>query len=109
MTTVLDPAFLLVETRTGRTAERFVADATAQARAGVAVTVWLVADAVLDAVRGVCPEVGDLLAAGGTVWVDDFTVAQRGVRESSLLAGITVVSIDRLAATMLGDARTVWH
>ena len=74
--------FLLVESQgawSGPMAERFLDDGAALARAGQRVSVFLVQDGVTAALPGAGSGVDRLAAAGATVWVDDFSLAQRAL------------------------------
>lgn len=103
-------AYLLVESQVGHTSERFLGDGLALARFGSRVCLFLVADAVSAAVRGASPVLDSLIAAGGEVWVDDFTLAQRALPPGVLAAGVTVVSMAQVAATLTEKSTTVvWH
>jgi hypothetical protein len=104
------PGYLLVESRTWATSERFLGDALALARAGERVSVLLVGDAVAAAVRGASAPVTALLGAGAEVWVDDFSLAQRAFPEGLLADGVAVVDADRIAECLIAPGvRLVWH
>ena len=105
------PEYLLVETQ-GRWAEhlfdRFVGDAAALADAGRSVCVYLVQDAVTAAVEPASPALADLVRRGGTVWVDDFSLAQRALEKAELLG--SVVDMTVVADAVLAErSRVVWH
>ena len=105
--------FLLVESQgawSGPMAERFLDDGTALARAGQRVSVLLVQDGVTAALPGAAAAVDRLTAAGATVWVDDFSLAQRALPADRVVPGAAVVDMDAVAAKLLGDrVRVVWH
>lgn len=104
------PGFLLIETRTGPASDRFLGDGQALAAAGHPVRLLLVADAVASAVRGASGSLGAFLRAGGELWVDDLTLAQRALPTRVLVDGATVVDMDTVAGALLADGvRTVWH
>ncbi len=103
-------AYLLVESQVGHTSELFLGDGLALARSGSRVCVFLVADAVSAAVRGASPVLAELIAVGGEVWVDDFTLAQRALPPHVLAVGVTVVGIAQVAATLTEKStKVVWH
>lgn len=103
-------AHLLVETQSGTMSDRFLADALALARARRPVTVFLTGDAVASAVRGANAALAELVAAGGEVWVDDFTLAQRALVRAPLAPGVTVADITRVAGLVTAaGTRVVWH
>lgn len=102
--------FLLVDTQHGAMSDRFLADALALARASTPVTVFLVADAVAGAVRGASAMLAELVAAGGRVWVDEFTLAQRALAAAPLAPGVAVADIGRVADLVTADGtKVVWH
>jgi len=102
--------YLLVETRQGDTVDLFVRDALTLARAGRRVRLLLVGDGVGVAAGRPAPSLGEFLAAGGELWVDDFTLAQRAIPRGSLVDGASVVSMAQVAG-LLGEehVRAVWH
>lgn len=102
--------YLLVETRQGDTVELFARDAVTLASAGHRVRLLLIGDGV-GAAAGRPPQaITGFLAAGGELWVDDFTLAQRAIPLTSLVAGAVVVSMAQVAQ-LLGEehVRAVWH
>lgn len=104
------PGFLLIETRTGPASDRFLGDGRTLAGTGQPVRLLLVADAVATAVRGASEPLAGFLRAGGTLWVDDLTLAQRALPARVLVEGAAVVSMDTVADALLSDGvRTVWH
>lgn len=102
--------YLLVQTRQGDTAELFLRDALALSRAGHRVRMLLAGDGVALATGRTPSVLTDYLAGGGELWVDDFTLLQRAVSPLSLVAGATVVDMEKVAR-VLGDerVRAVWH
>ena len=55
------------------------------------------------------PGTAELVAAGGEVWVDGFSLRQRGLAETPA-AGARVVDMDAVADVVLDpDVRVVWH
>jgi hypothetical protein len=110
MTTRSQDEYLLVETRTGPTSERFIRDGLALARSGKHVRLFLVADAVGTAVLGASDALAELVRAGADVWVDDFTLTQRALPHRVLVEGVGVVTLGQVAKAVLADGtRTVWH
>ena len=102
--------YLLVETQSGPTSDRFLADGLALAGAGAQVTLFLVADAAATAVAGRCGALAELVSAGARVWVDGFTLAQRALPDRVLAPGVTVATMDGVAEVVLAaGVRTVWH
>lgn len=105
--------FLLVQTQSdwqGPTAGRFLDDAVVLAGYGHPVTVFLVQDAVTTAVRGATPLLARLAELGATVWVDDFSLAQRALRADQLDPAATVTDMATVVVRMLdGCTRVVWH
>lgn len=106
-----DPVrYLLVETQTDATSDRFIRDGVALARAGSTVSLLLIADAIIAAVQGGSDAIAEFGAAGGLVWADGFTLTQRGVSRDSLADGVEIVEMDQVATKILADGtRTVWH
>ncbi|KUJ65378.1 hypothetical protein ACZ90_48840 [Streptomyces albus subsp. albus] len=103
-------SYLLVESQVGHVSERFIGDAVALAAAGERVRLFLVADAVAAAVRGTSEPVAAFTAAGGELWVDDFTLAQRAIPRQALAEGAGVVDMDRVATELTAaGTRVVWH
>ncbi|GGW81793.1 hypothetical protein GCM10010503_68870 [Streptomyces lucensis JCM 4490] len=103
---------LLVETKGVWTDPRgaFLRDARALAEAGNQVQLLCLQDAVTAAVRDASPHVKALLQAGGELWVDDFSLAQRGMTDARLEPGAQVVDMARTAARLLEpQVRLVWH
>jgi sulfur relay (sulfurtransferase) complex TusBCD TusD component (DsrE family) len=100
--------YLLVQTQpeTGR----LLRDAAALRRAGHQVRIYLVQDAVHAALRGGDPAVPELVEAGCTVWVDDVSLAQRGLTAADLAPAPVPGSMAQLVPEMLdGSVRVVWR
>ncbi|HZN18974.1 MAG TPA: hypothetical protein VFB84_12495 [Micromonosporaceae bacterium] len=104
--------YLLIEStgpQAGPGGQRFLDDAAWLARGGEQVTVLLVDNGVAGAV-GVAAAAAELLRAGGTLWVDDFSLRQRALAERDLVPGVQVVGIADVARRLLADGvRAVWH
>ncbi|AQA16644.1 MULTISPECIES: DsrE family protein [Streptomyces] len=107
---------LLIESRgpwAGASCGAFVRDASTLAGSGHPVQLVLVQDAVTAAVRGTAEdsaEVRALVEAGGEVWVDDFSLAQRGLAADRLIPEARVVGMPEVSARVLAPGvRVVWH
>lgn len=101
---------LLVETQAGGTAERFLADAVALARAGGRVRLFLAADAVALGIRNASTALGEFVRTGGEVWIDEFTLAHRALRAAPLADGVAVAGMAEVAEWLLTPGtRMVWH
>jgi hypothetical protein len=94
----------------GASCTMFVRDAAALARIGLCTRLLLVQDAVLAAVPGVLSEVAAFIAADGELWVDRFSMLQRGLNEHNLMPLARVTDMDEVAALVLDPAvKVVWH
>jgi sulfur relay (sulfurtransferase) DsrF/TusC family protein len=104
--------YLLIETQgpwDGAGGGRFIVDAVTLADAGEEVVLFLVQDAVA-AAADVAGPVRGVLEHGGQVWVDDFSLARRGLGDKELAPGVQVRDMAAVAAVLLRDAvRVVWH
>jgi sulfur relay (sulfurtransferase) complex TusBCD TusD component (DsrE family) len=101
---------LLVETRSGTTAARFLADAVALARHGGQVRLFLTADAVALGIRDASALLTTFVGAGGQVFVDEVTLAHRALRAAPLAPGVTPTGMAAVAEWLLTpDTRVVWH
>jgi sulfur relay (sulfurtransferase) DsrF/TusC family protein len=104
---------LLIESRgpwRGPDCAHFVQDALALAGTGAPVHLVLIQDGVLAAVNDAVPAVGELAGAGAEVWVDRFSLDQRGLPGTAVLPAARLVDIDDVAARLLApDVRAVWH
>ncbi|MGW7436009.1 hypothetical protein [Streptomyces sp. NPDC054849] len=102
--------YLLVETQSGGTAERFLADAAALAGAGERVCLFLAADGVALGIRGASAGLPQFLGAGGQAWIDEFTLAHRALDAASLTPGVRTTGMGDLADWLLEPGtRVVWH
>jgi DsrE/DsrF-like family len=112
--------YLLVETSggwAGPGCDRFVRDAVALRRAGQRVCLFLVQDGVLAGRAAAGQPAGrlaellaELIAAGGQVWVDRWSLAARAVPASSLVPAATVVDMAAVAGEVLAPGtRVVWR
>lgn len=99
--------FFLVESRgpmNGPGCDSFLGDALALREDGHPVRVLLIQDGV-----AAMPGTADLVAAGAEVWVDGFSVRQRGLA-GSLSAGAKLVEMAEVAAAIREPGvRVVWH
>ncbi|MFF8813526.1 hypothetical protein [Streptomyces pactum] len=106
-------AHLLIESggpETGAAFTRFLGDARRLASDGHPVVLLLIENGVLAAVSGACPELARLRALGAELWVDAFSVAQRGLATADLDPAVRPVDMDRVAARLLEPSvRAVWH
>ncbi|MCW7944042.1 hypothetical protein AAW14_18825 [Streptomyces hygroscopicus] len=105
------PDYVLVGTKAGATAQRFLRDAVELARSGHRVWLFLVSDGVATGIRGAAgTALSDLAAAGGRIWIDDFTLSQRALHKAPLVPGAVRVSMAELAARLMApDTKVVWH
>lgn len=111
MTTVRE-GFLLIESQAAAVpgGVGFPRDAVTQARLGHPVVLFLIQDAVALAVPGRSPELEDFIEAGDRVWVDDFSLAQRGLANAGLLPAAHHTDMGAVAEAVLNPAvKVVWH
>jgi sulfur relay (sulfurtransferase) DsrF/TusC family protein len=105
------PEYLLVESHgpwNGPACERFANDALALVRSGNAVSLFLVEDGVTAALAGALPALAELRRDGGTVWVDEFSLRQRGLADAELDG--ERIALDAVAAKLLEPpVQVVWH
>ncbi|MFJ8250837.1 hypothetical protein [Streptomyces sp. NPDC094466] len=105
--------YLLVESGgplSGPAGERFVDDADRLARQGADVALLLTQDGVLGALPDALPGLGGYLRAGGTLWVDAYSLHRRGVAEDDLMPEARLVDMDDVATRLLRPGlRAVWH
>lgn len=84
--------------------------ASALARAGDRVTVFLVQNGVLPARRGAKAEdLRALTRSGVKVLADDFSLAERGIDPARLAAGIEPASIDVVVDHLSAGHKILWH
>jgi sulfur relay (sulfurtransferase) complex TusBCD TusD component (DsrE family) len=80
------------------------------AKAGHAVTVFLVQNGVLPARRGAkADDLRSLVRSGVKVVADDFSLAERGINPSRLAAGIEPAPIDVVVDHLVAGHKTLWH
>ncbi|MFD5418018.1 hypothetical protein ACFWJT_08305 [Streptomyces sp. NPDC127069] len=105
--------YLLVESQgsyAGPGAEAFLGDAVRLARAGHGVAVLLIENGVTEGLTAAGPAVGRVLAAGGEVWADAFSLDQRALSAQRLAPGVRAVEMDEVAERLLRPGvRGVWH
>ncbi|QEV19959.1 hypothetical protein [Streptomyces alboniger] len=102
--------YLLVETQSGTTAERFLADAAALAGAGERVRLFLASDGVALGIRGASAGLPRFLGAGGQAWIDEFTLAHRALHAAPLAPGVRTTGMGDVADWLLEPGtRVVWH
>lgn len=107
------PDYLLIESQStwaGPGRDRFVCDAVALAEAGDAVWLFLVQDGVTAALLDAVPALREVLRLGGRVWVDGFSLGQRGLTAGDLTPDVEVVDMNAVAKKLLEQpVRAVWH
>jgi sulfur relay (sulfurtransferase) complex TusBCD TusD component (DsrE family) len=107
--------YLLVESRDPyqfTDAEAFYQIATDLAKAGNAVTVYLVQNGVLPARKGAKNGQVAILAATPsiTVLADDFSLRERAISASNLESGVSVSTVDDLVDLLVQPGtKAVWH
>ncbi|MEV6960359.1 DsrE family protein [Streptomyces sp. NPDC051207] len=107
------PDFVLIESSgpaSGPAGARFLGDAAALARAGHPVRLVLVQEGVTAALPGAQPALTELLDHGAELWVDRYSLAQRGLAAHRLPARARLVGMDEVAGELLAPGtRVVWH
>ena len=79
------------------------------ASAGESVTVYLVQNGVLPARPGARSEAFEALVASGVdVLADDFSLRERGIDATALLAGVRPVPIDHVVDRLAAGDRVIW-
>jgi hypothetical protein len=103
--------YLLVETHApGRAPARFLDDAIHLRAEGHPVVLVLVEDGVYWGVQDGGSGSEEVLAAGGSLWVDRFSLAQRAIDEVDVVDGSCFVDMTAVAGALLSPAvRAVWH
>jgi sulfur relay (sulfurtransferase) complex TusBCD TusD component (DsrE family) len=104
--------FLIVETRdplehpdVERTA-RLAAGLQAE---GCGTTIFLTENGVIAARAGVAPFMAALGSDGVTVAVDRVALAERGMAEADIAAGMEAAGVERVVDALLAGARTIWR
>lgn len=106
------PVQFLVESQ-GRpgpgTATRFLQAARHLAVTGTPTVVFLIDDGVRSAV-GVHPDLARIVEAGGSVWADEASLAQRDIPADALSPDVLAVGLDKVAPLLFDSAvRVVWR
>jgi predicted peroxiredoxin len=105
--------YLLVESKgpwAGPSCAGFLRDAHELAGTGQDVRLLLIQDGVAAAVDGALTEARELAEAGAELWVDRFSLGQRGIAETALLPKARPVEMAEISAHLLEpDVRVVWH
>jgi sulfur relay (sulfurtransferase) complex TusBCD TusD component (DsrE family) len=84
--------------------------ASALAREGNGVTLFLVQNGVLPARPSPgCSALQELSQQGVRVLADDFSLRERGIPEGLLAPGIASASLEVVIEALEGGARTLWH
>lgn len=104
--------YLLIESRDPYTFTdvRGYALASQLKRAGHEVTLFLVQNGVLpvrDEAR--CPELRDAVGAHVEVLADEFSLRERGVEDSRLVAGVRSAPIGLVVERLAAGWTTIWH
>jgi sulfur relay (sulfurtransferase) complex TusBCD TusD component (DsrE family) len=95
------------ETREERCAYGLAADL---ARAGHAVTLFLVQNGVLPARRGVrCDSLGAAVDAGVQVLADEFSLRERAISSDDLAPGVLKAPVGAVIDQMEEGRKTLWH
>ena len=80
------------------------------ARAGNTVTLFLVQNGVLPARKSSRSELlASVTNAGVQVLVDDFSLRERGIPTSRLIAGIKPAPLDTVVDQLAEGRKTLWH
>ncbi|MFI1224669.1 MULTISPECIES: hypothetical protein [unclassified Streptomyces] len=103
---------LLIESQGGGPGDmgsRFIEDAAQLARSGHPVQLLLIQNGVVAAAGDDSPA-QSLVDAGGELWVDSFSLAQRGMASARLLRAAQTVEMPEISARLLDPGvRVVWH
>lgn len=90
-------------------ASRFLRAAQRLAVAGTPTVLFLIDDGIAAAV-GDQPEVVRVVAAGGEVWADEISLAQRTIPVATLAPGVVATGLDKVAPLLFDPAvQVVWH
>jgi len=104
---------LLIESKgpwAGGACAGFLRDARDLAQLGHRVQLLLIQEGVGAAVSGAPGGAQEAAAAGAEVLVDDFSLAQRGLRGAQLLPAARIVDMAEVSGRVLDpDVRVVWH
>lgn len=105
--------YLLVESQggwLGPGTEAFLRDAVSVAERGDRVWLLLIENGVTGALPGHWPELATLTGLGTCVWVDGYSLEERGFDPAVVAGAVTVVDMDTVAGKLLEPGvRVVWH
>ena len=106
--------YIFIETRDpfeSRDTQFLVETAAALKERGHEVTVFLVQNGVLAARRAArVSHLPPLAEAGVRLLADDFSLAERGIRERELLPGVRQAGVESLVDFLAGDdTKAIWH
>lgn len=105
--------YLMVESQggwVGPGTAAFLRDVLALAERGEAVWLLLIENGVTCALAEGWQALGRLAQHGGHLWVDGYSLCERGLDAAALVGGASVVDMDTVAAKLLEPGvRVVWH
>lgn len=102
--------YLILESRTPARESAAAELASALARAGKTVTLFLVQNGVLAAREGaVAPAVDGAASAGVEVVADDFSLRERGIADTRLRADVLPAPLARVVDAMCSGSKVIWH
>nr|WP_206440310.1 DsrE family protein [Streptomyces scabichelini] len=97
----------------GPAGARFLDDAATLARSGHPVRLVLVQEGVTAALPGERPELTEFLSYGShgaELWVDRYSLTQRGLEAAQLPGQARLIGMDEVAGELLAPGtRVVWH
>ena len=80
------------------------------ARAGHAVTFFLIQNAVMSARHGAKPGPFTALAAKGVeILADEFSLRERGISSNQLVAGVKLAPLDVVVDQLADGCKALWH
>ncbi|MFE9644247.1 DsrE family protein [Streptomyces sp. NPDC006365] len=107
------PGFVLIESSgpaSGPAGARFLDDAATLARSGHPVRLVLVQEGVTAALPGARPGLTEFLSYGAELWVDRYSLTQRGLKADQLPGQARLIGMDEVAGELLAPGtRVVWH
>jgi hypothetical protein len=107
------PRYLLIESRDPFDSNdvRFCCDLAQQlAAAKNEVTLFLVQNGVLPARSGArSDDLAKLAGAGVRVLADSFSLRERGIDETRLIAGVAAAPLDVVMDALAEGAKVIWH
>jgi sulfur relay (sulfurtransferase) complex TusBCD TusD component (DsrE family) len=105
--------YLLIESRDpfeSADTEALLHLAEGLAKAGNAVTLFLVQNGVLPARAGArSGSLAALAANGVTVLADEFSLAERGISANRLIADVRPAPIERVVDDLAAGSKAIWH